>query len=294
MKTSFKKLPGSKIDLEVTLEQKEFQPYWDAAYERALSQVNLKGFRPGAAPKELADAAVDKEKVFEEAAHNSIRWSLDEITSNHNWTIIDKPQIEVEEAKLGIKYKAVLTVFPEIKLADYKKIAKKIFSEKKEIQVEQREIDEAMEWLRKSRSAKEKPAELNDDFARRLGKFQNLEELRKSVAEGVKMEKEYKERDRLRIKALEEIIKNSEIDTPEIMVEKTRAQIKERLEPFFKAGGKSEKEIYNEINQRARKNVESNLVLYKIAEIEKIDFNPEKGIDNERVFAYLESLEPIS
>src|SRR3989344_3162997 len=184
-KSTLKKLPGSKIELEVILDREEFQSYWQTAYDRALSQIHLKGFRPGTAPKELADQAVDKEKVFQEATTGSVRWSLDKIIQENNWTIIDKPKIEVDEYKLGLKYKAILTIFPEIQLGNYKKIAKKFFSEKKEIKMEPAEVDKALEWLRQSKKQGDKASELNDEFAKSLGKFQNVEELRKSVEEGL-------------------------------------------------------------------------------------------------------------
>ena len=77
MKSSFKKIPGSKIEVEVVLDQSDFKPYWDSAFESAMSKVELKGFRPGTAPKELAEQAVDKDKVFEEAARDAVRFSLD-------------------------------------------------------------------------------------------------------------------------------------------------------------------------------------------------------------------------
>ena len=40
----------------------------------------------------------------------AIRWSLDEV-SKTTTDLIDAPQVSVEDADLGIKYKAMLTVF---------------------------------------------------------------------------------------------------------------------------------------------------------------------------------------
>src|SRR3989344_8812628 len=136
MKSSFKKLSGSQIELEVELDQKEFEPYWKEAHEKAFKSVDIKGFRPGAAPKELAEKAVDQEKVFSEAANRAVRITLDEVAQDNNWTIIDAPKIELTDAQLGLKYKGTLTLFPEVKLGNYKKIAKKVFGEKKEIKAE--------------------------------------------------------------------------------------------------------------------------------------------------------------
>lgn len=154
MKSNFKKEPGSLINLEVELDSKEFSPHWESAYNQALNQVQVKGFRPGTAPQELADKQVDKEKVFEQAAHEAVRASLSETTQEHNWTIIDQPKIEITQVSPqdGLKYKTQLTVFPEVEIGNYKKIAKKILAEKKEIKVESEEIDKALNWLRESRA----------------------------------------------------------------------------------------------------------------------------------------------
>ena len=277
MKSSFKKIPGSQIEIEVTMENKEFLPYYQKAYDQALARVQVKGFRPGAAPKELADRGVDKEAVFNQAAQVAIRWSLDEITKDHEWVMIDAPRVEVEDAKdLGIKYKATLTVFPEIKLGNYKKIAHKVLGEKKEVVVEAGELEKTLEWLRQSRKEGEKVPELNDEFAKTVGKFQNLEELKKNVNEGILMEKQFKERDRARLKVLEEIIKASEIDLPLVMVEKTEAGMAKQIGPMLKASGKTDEQIHKELHERAGHNVASNLIIYKIAQDEKLEPTPEE------------------
>lgn len=300
MKSNFKKIPGSQIILEVSLENAEFLPYYKAAYDKALARVQIKGFRPGSAPKEMADQGVDKETVFSDAAKEAIRWSLDEVSKDKEWTLIDAPKIEVEDAKDGIKYKATLTIFPEIKLGNYQKIAHKVLGEKKEMKVEAGEVEKTLEWLQQSRKEGDKVPELNDEFAKKVGKFQTVEELKKSVSEGVLLEKQYREKERLRLKMLEEIIKASEIDLPLIMVEKTEANMAKQLGPMLKASGKTEEQIHKELHERAGHNVASNLVIYRIAQNEQLeptkeevgeegDYNYNYGVLlNEKVYSFLE------
>jgi len=281
MKSSFKKLTGSIIELEVVLDKNEFKNYWDAAYEEALARVHLKGFRPGTAPRDLADQAVDREKVFYEAANAAVRYSLDEISKTNQWTILDKPRIELQETDElgGLKYKAVFPIFPDIRLGNYKKIAKKIFSQKKDVVVSDDDLNKALDWLRQSRAKDGRLPELNDEFAKSLGNFATLDDLKKSILSGLKLEREFKERDKQRIKVLEDIIKDTKMDIPQIMIEKA-------LERF--TGNKPE--LREKFQDKAKNYVASNLVLYKIAEIEKIDYNPEQGLDSEKVFQFLEKL----
>ncbi|GEM_PF-2014093 len=156
MKSTFKKLPGSKIALEVTLDSKEFLEYWQTTYEAAAAEAEIKGFRKGAAPKELVDKVLDKEKIFNEAARIAIKRTLDEVANQNEWKIIDSPKIEITEAspegEKGLSYKADLVIFPEVKLGNYRKIAADISSEKKEIKVATEEVEKSFEWLRKSRA----------------------------------------------------------------------------------------------------------------------------------------------
>jgi FKBP-type peptidyl-prolyl cis-trans isomerase (trigger factor) len=59
MKHNIKKLPGSKVELTVNLEDKEFSGYYQSAEDNAAANVTIKGFRKGAAPKEMVTAALD-------------------------------------------------------------------------------------------------------------------------------------------------------------------------------------------------------------------------------------------
>lgn len=172
MKYDVKKLPHSQAELQVTLEHKEFLEYWQPVYDRMLASVNLKGFRPGAAPKDLADKAVDKEKVFEEAALEAIRHTLKTITQEKEWELVDQPKIDIQESETGLKFKAALALFPEIKIGNYKKISEKVFKARKPVVVDEKEIKKSIEWVLNTRAkvtrvnrAAEKGDVIDLDFA---------------------------------------------------------------------------------------------------------------------------------
>lgn len=382
MKNLFKKLPGSKIELEVALDQNEFKAYWDAAYEKALADVHLKGFRPGTAPKELAEKAVNKDEVFEIAARSAVRFSLDEAVKDNEWTLIDTPKIDLMESPdLSLKYKAELTVFPEAELGNYKKIAKKVLTEKKAIKIEPTEVEKSLEWLQKSRAKvtrvnrparpgdlmdidlesnvdsfkgekfvlsegrfmpgfesqlenhqagekmefslkapedywneklrgqnltfkvkingvfeRELPV-LDDNFAQGLGSaFKKVDDLRRSISDGLRQEKEAKENERLKIKMIDEIIKSSKLDIPEVMVEKTLANMVEDYKSMTRGvAGKNDEEIKSQLRERAKNNVAGNLAIYKIAQAEHLEPTKEeveaeakiKNLDFEKFYDYI-------
>ena len=416
MKYTSKKLPDSVVEVEVNLDHQEFLEYYQPVYDAALSAVHLKGFRPGAAPKEMADKAVDKEKVFHEAVSKAAREALREITQDNSWQLIDQPKIEVLDSEKGLKFKAAVSVFPEVKLGDYKKISKKLFSEKKPILTTDKEVEDSIKWVLNSRAKltrvnretkngdvvdvdfsgkaggkdldgatgksdsfvlgegkfikgfeenligckegehlefsvnfpndywkkelqnqkvdfkvdlksvfnREIP-ELTDDFAKTIGKFENVEALKTSVKEGINKEKNGKENERLRLKILEEIVKNSKIELPEIMVSRTLDNMVSEYRQYEAMNPskelKTDGEIRKNLEAKAKNSVATNLVLYEIAKIEKLEpaseeveaeanqlvknlpKNQTKGLDirqiydysygvvqNRKVFEYLESL----
>ncbi len=328
MKYTHKDLAGSAKHIEVNLTQVEFSKYWDVVYEDVLKEVEIKGFRKGTAPRQMADAAVDKDKVFSEAATRAIREILKEITQEKDWEIIDQPKVNIEEKEGGIIFQIDVIVFPEIKLGDYKKISKKYFSEKKEVSVGDDEIQEAINWILNSRAKivrttnpakmgdvvnieyKGKPdqfvlghshiekgldekivghkegeefdgiklsgvferqlPELNDALAQELGTFKTVDELKNSIKEGIQKEKEIKESEKIRMKVLEEVIKDSKMEIPEVMVEKTLAGMMEEYRAYFKDNFK-EDEVREKLKSQAQNSVASSLVLYKIAKDEKIE-----------------------
>ncbi|MBI2062665.1 MAG: trigger factor [Candidatus Yanofskybacteria bacterium] len=61
---------------------------------------------------------------------------------------------------------------------------------------------------------------LDDSFARSLGQFQMLAELEASIKQGLTLEKEAKEKDRMRLTILNEIADKTKVDVPSMLVEK--------------------------------------------------------------------------
>lgn len=60
--------------------------------------------------------------------------------------------------------------------------------------------------------------ELGDDFARTIGKFENLEDLKTKIREGLTEEKRQKEKERMRILAIERLAEKTDAEIPEALV----------------------------------------------------------------------------
>jgi trigger factor len=124
--------------------------------------------------------------------------------------------------------------------------------------------------------------ELNDEFAKSVGSFDNFEALKKNISEGIAEEKQLKAKDAWRMEILQEIIKKSEVELPKILVdlelEKMIHELKDNIaqmgldfEAYLNNIKKTEEELKKEWLAKARERVCAALVLQDIAETEKIE-----------------------
>ncbi len=125
--------------------------------------------------------------------------------------------------------------------------------------------------------------EINDQFVKGLGKFENLESLKKNIKEGLSLEKRQVESRRLRQEILEKISKEVKCDIPNVLVEREQKQMMENLKKQVSEGlkisfteylnktKKTEKEILNSLSEEAQKRVKNFLVLREIGKGENIE-----------------------
>lgn len=132
--------------------------------------------------------------------------------------------------------------------------------------------------------------EINDQFAQNLGNFQNLEALKKSIREGINLEKEEKESQRIRQEILEKIAQNTKIKTPEILVEEEKNRMLENLkkqiphlfqmsfEDYLIKINQTEKGLRDSLSEEAQKRIKKPLILREIVKREKIEVS-EKEVE---------------
>lgn len=163
--------------------------------------------------------------------------------------------------------------------------------------------------------------EINDEFAKSLGKFENLEALKKNIKDGLQHEKEHAKKDKKREEYVEAIIKHSKTDLPEILVhEEIHRMLDEfqyqtqmmgmTLDQYLEKIGKKLEEFEKDLEPQAAKRTTSALALKEIAKLEGIkaesaeveaEMNKtlqhyknvkdmEKNIDMERLYNYSKNM----
>ncbi len=144
--------------------------------------------------------------------------------------------------------------------------------------------------------------EINDEFAKSLGNFENLEKLRNSLEEGIIKEQEKKNWDKWRTRAIEEIIKSSQMEVPDTLIdseldkmlaefEQNISQMGTNLDSYLENIKKTKEDLKKDWQETAEKRVKAALTLREIANAENIQVES-KEIEEEmnKVLAYYKNI----
>jgi len=129
--------------------------------------------------------------------------------------------------------------------------------------------------------------ELDDEFARSVGDYASLEELKARLRDGLKAEMEREAEDRMAMRALDQLVQQSKIEYPNQAVEDEIDRLLERqesrlrqqgftLESYLRLVHKSLAQYRDELRAQAEENLRRRLVLARIAEAERIGVEPQE------------------
>lgn len=130
--------------------------------------------------------------------------------------------------------------------------------------------------------------EINGEFIKTLGNFDNLQALEKSIKDGILAEKNAAESQKVRAEILEKISQSSACEIPDILVEMEKNNMLHNLEHRVLEGlkitfeeylskiKKSEKEMLDSFSLQAEKRVKESLVLGQICKKENIEVSEEE------------------
>ena len=409
MEFTIKKLPKSQLELEIKILAPEFQSFIDKAIFQLGQNLEIEGFRKGKAPKEIIEKNFGQDKILKEATQLAIRKNYLKVVSEKKITAMTNPEIEIlSPPKIGkeLLFKAKISVLPEIILPDYKKIA--VNCEKKEVLVKEKEIEDTLLWLQRSRAkfsqiarpaqkgdfveiefsspsiegnAKKKDAfllgqghlipgfeeelegmeagqekklslqlskehfqkdlagnsvdfevkmlsvqkmelpELGDQLAKSLGQFENLAALKRNINQGLNLEKEMQEKQRLRQEILEKIINKVSWEIPKVLIAEEQNRMLDNFkkeiankfqisfEEYLKKVKQTKEALWQTLQKRAEARIKGFLALNKISTTENIQVSEEeikdgvskvlnkyknieeakKGVDLEKLKLYIEN-----
>lgn len=132
-----------------------------------------------------------------------------------------------------------------------------------------------------------KSPEVSDEFARSLGKFKDLEDMRKNVSEGMQEEKKHELKEKRRAEIIEALITATEVELPHVLIhEELHKMIGEfemqlqgmgmTFEQYLGQIGKTADDLEKEWEPQAIKRIKAALALEEVAKEKEIEIPNEE------------------
>ena len=299
-KVTIEKDDNSQVIITGEIPSEKLESYREEVVKQLSESVKIDGFRPGHVPENVLKEKVGAMTILQEMAEKALQAAYPVIMRENEVSGIGRPEIAITKLAEGnpLEYKITQAVMPDITLPDYKKIAAKFNAkfdkEATEIVVTDEELDDVIKNVRNSRKQnpqdeKEIAPVLDDAFVKTLGDFETVDDFKTKLRANMKSEKEMRERDKRRIGIVEEIVKDTKVDVPEVMIERQlnqflaemRGNVEQmgaKFEDYLKHAKKTEEELKKEARPDAEKKVKFSLVLDAIAKEEKVEA-PKEEVD---------------
>ncbi|MDO8481926.1 MAG: trigger factor [bacterium] len=296
-----------EVEVKAEIPADAYLRYHGETLKEMQKTAKLDGFRPGHAPEEAIIRVYGESAVARHAVEHAIQHELPIILAKENLPVVETPRVTIETPVAGkpVSFTARAALAPEIKLPDYKEIAKKHTDVKEDATVSDKEHTDVLSHLRRERARIEKvetgtePAKaaeesrkmeekdlpaLDDAFTQSLG-YENSAHFETKIRENMKAEKERRIIEKRRQSILEEMVKESKISYPAILreyeLDDMEAQFKEdlsragtTLEAYLTESKKTREQLRADWKGSADKRAKTRLILSEIARKENI--NPDE------------------
>lgn len=124
MHVDVERRPGSEVALTITVEPSVVEEQMEKLFQKYARRVNVPGFRPGKAPRQLVEARVERSALLKDAIEGVIDTTYKEALRENKLEPLVQGEIEdIDTADdLTVTYKVIVSVRPEISLPDLKEL----------------------------------------------------------------------------------------------------------------------------------------------------------------------------
>jgi len=161
MKYEIKEATATKKKVEIEVSAEDFNNYYSQALKEISADAEIPGFRKGKVPENMVENRVTKEGVLSEAAEIAVRESWAKFLVESKEEAISQPQIEVVKIAKDnpFVFTAEFEILPEIKLPKLDSVK----AEKKEVEVTEQEVEDAIKWIQQSRAKYSEKTSISED-----------------------------------------------------------------------------------------------------------------------------------
>ena len=139
------KLEKSRVALTIEVGAEEFEAAVAKAYLKARKQIRVPGFRPGKAPRKMIEKMYGASVFYSDAVDIALPEAYTQAVGDSGLDAIGYPEIEVvdEVTANGFTFKAIVPVYPEVKLGKYKGLS----AEKDEVKVTADDVKQRLDEM---------------------------------------------------------------------------------------------------------------------------------------------------
>ncbi len=150
------KLPESEVKLTVTVPKEVFEEHVKDVINQYGQEIKLDGFRSGKVPAKIIERTVGSEKILHEGAEEAVKKAYVNVILDEKIGAIGEPKIQIVKIARGndFKFTAIVGVLPDVKFKKWRDDVKRINEKfkKKEIKVDESEVDKEVAFLAKQRA----------------------------------------------------------------------------------------------------------------------------------------------
>ncbi len=118
MKVTLERLPESRVQLDIEVDQDRLEKSLEAAYKRLAAKSRIPGFRPGKAPRPVVERVFGRQGLIREALDRLVPDVYNEALESEDVDAIAQPELEILEFD-PVRFKATVSVRPRVELGDY-------------------------------------------------------------------------------------------------------------------------------------------------------------------------------
>ena len=144
MAITTERLPRSRVEIEIEVDQERVDQSMDKAVGRLAQKVNIPGFRPGKAPRRILEQRLGTAALLQEALDELVPELYSEAIESEEIEAIDQPDIELKSTEPLI-LTATVPVKPEVALNEYEALR----APREEVEATDEMVEESITNLRR-------------------------------------------------------------------------------------------------------------------------------------------------
>lgn len=123
---SVEKQEKSTVELVIEIGKEEFEAAVEKVYKKQRGKISVPGFRKGKAPRKIIEGMYGSGVFYEDAINDLYPEAYAQAIEQEKLDAVAWPKVEiVDVGKEGLTFKALVTVRPEVKLGESKKMPDK-------------------------------------------------------------------------------------------------------------------------------------------------------------------------